>query len=209
MDQRTFWNTFHRDAKLAAYSQTPSEFAKEAASFFPDHAKSIELGCGFGADAAFFAQQGCSVIATDFSDVAIARNRREHTNIPGLGFQVVDVSGGILPFQADGLDGVYARLSLHYYPDHITRQLFQDMHRILKRDGRLAFLCKSTDDPLYGKGQQLEKNMFEHKGNARHFFDESYARTLLGGYHIERLEKRRENLYGDPSAYIKVIAQKV
>src|ERR1700756_2835713 len=112
MDQRTFWNTLHRDAKHAAYSQTPSEFAKEAASFFPDHAKIIELGCGFGADAAFFAQQGCSVIATDLSEVAVARNRREHNNIPDLDFQVVDMSNGTLSFQTDGFDGVYARLSL-------------------------------------------------------------------------------------------------
>ncbi len=209
MDQRTLWNALHRDGFLAAYSQTPTEFAREAASFFPDHAKIIELGCGFGADAAFFAQQGCSVIATDFSDVVVARNRREHNNVPGLDFQVVDMSDGSLPFQADGFDGVYARLSLHYYLDQITRLLFQDIHRVLKRGGRLAFMCKSTNDPLYGKGQQLEKNMFENKGHVRHFFDESYAKTLLDGYYTERLEKREESLYGNPSAYIKIIAQKM
>lgn len=122
---------------------------------------------------------------------------------------MVDMNNGTLPFQADGFDGVYARLSLHYYPDHITRLLFQEIHHILKRGGRLAFLCKSTDDPLYGKGQQLEKNMFENKGHVRHFFDENYTKILLGGYHTERLKKRKEDLYGDPSAYMEVIAQKV
>ena len=119
------------------------------------------------------------------------------------------MSNGTLPFQTDEFDGVYARLSLHYYPDQINRLLFQDIHRVLKIGGRLAFLCKSTDDPLYGKGQQLEKNMFENKGHVRHFFDESYTNTLLGGYHTERLEMRKENLYGEPSADVKVMAQRV
>ena len=102
------------------------------------------------------------------------------------------MNNGTLPFQADGSDGVYARLSLLDYPDHITRLLFQEIHHILKRGGRLAFLCKSTDDPLYGKGQQLEKNMFENKGHVRHFFDENYTKILLGGYHTERLKKEKK-----------------
>jgi len=51
--------------------------------------------------------------------------------------------------------------------------------------------------------------MFAIKGHVRHFFNEDYAKTLLAGYHIEILEKRKEKLYGDLSAYMKVIAQKI
>jgi SAM-dependent methyltransferase len=209
MDQQALWNNIHMEGKHSAFSRTPSEFAQEVARSFPDHAKIIELGCGFGADAAFIAQQGCAVIATDLSEVAIARNKQRYGNIPGLTFQVVDMSNGTLPFQTDGFDGVYARLSLHYYPDKVTKQLFQDIHRVLKMGGRLAFICKTTNDPLYGKGAQLEEDMFDNKGHIRHFFSEGYARSLLVGYRIERLESKRQNLYGKLSSFIEVIAQRI
>lgn len=210
MDQRTLWNAFHSEAKLAVYSQAPTEFAHEVVRLLPDHANVLELGCGFGTDAAFFAQRGHSVLATDLSEIAIARNKREHTTILSPNFQVLDMRDGTLPFAADEFDAVYARLSLHYYPDHITRSLFQEIHRVLKRGGRLAFLCKSTSDPLYGKGQQLEAGMFDYKGHVRHFFNHGYTKSLLdGGDCVEKLEERKEDLYGQPSAYIKVIAQKV
>jgi SAM-dependent methyltransferase len=209
MNQRTLWNNIHAGGEHAVYSQVPSEFAEEAVSFFPERAAIIELGCGFGADAAFFAQQNRLVTATDLSDVAIERDEREYSHVSGLTFQVLDMGDGTLPFQSSEFDGVYARLSLHYYPDKITKQLFQDIRRILKLGGHLAFMCKSIDDPLFGKGQQLEENMFDNGGHIRHFFDENYVKTLLGGYRIIKLENKRDALYGRPSAYIEVVAQKI
>lgn len=209
MNQQDLWNTIHTKAEHEQYSQVPSEFAEKTLTYLPAHAEVLELGCGFGADAAFLAQQGCAVTATDFSEVAIARDQQAYSRMPGLTFQVVDMGSGALPFQATQFDGVYAKLSLHYYTDEVTKKLFQDIARIVKPHGIVAFTCKSTDDPLYGQGTELEANMFENKGHIRHFFDEAYARSLLTNFMIETFEQKKEDLYGFPSAYIKVIARKL
>lgn len=209
MDQHTHWNNYHAAGKHAVSSQELNEFAKEVASYFSVPVNIIELGCGSGSDAAYFAQQGHRVTAIDFSEAAITRDEQEYGAIPHLSFQVLDMRSGTLPFETESFDGVYARLSLHYYPHTVTKQLFQNIHRILTQGGVLAFMCKSTDDPLYGKGRLLEKDMFENEGHIRHFFDEDYTRSLLAGFHIKKLESKQEDLYGEPSAYIKVIARRL
>lgn len=54
--------------------------------------------------------------------------------------------------------------------------------------GRLAFICKTTNDQFYGKGTHLEEDMFDNEGHIRHFFSEDYTRSSLVGYRIERKE---------------------
>ena len=85
-----------------------------------------------------------------------------------------------LPFRDNTFDVVYARLSLHYFRDSVTKEIFKEIHRILKPDGRLSFLCKSTGDSFYGKGEEIEKDLFEYEGYMRHFFTENYAKECLG-----------------------------
>ena len=77
----------------------------------------------------------------------------------------------------------------------------------LKPDGLLCFVCKSTKDPLYGQGNKIEEDVFEH-GHVRHFFSEEYARKCLERrYKIEKIESGEATYYGDRSAFVKVIAR--
>ena len=104
----------------------------------------------------------------------------------------------------------YARLSLHYFSDVITRNIFREIHRSLKPDGLLAFLCKSTRDHLYGQGQKIEEDMFIKDGHVRHFFSEDYAKSCLEDkFKLVKLQTNWENLYGKQSSAITVIAQKI
>ena len=80
----------------------------------------------------------------------------------------------------------------------------------MKSNGIFCFVCKSTDDPLFGQGEQLEKDMFLRKGHIRHFFSKEYAQECLAdNYTLIVLESGKENFYGDESGYIKVIARKI
>ena len=111
-------------------------------------------------------------------------------------------------FRDSEFDGVYARLSLHYFTDDVTKSIFREICRVLKPNGYLCFICKSTNDPLYGKGTEIEKDMFENNGHIRHFFSEDYAKSLLvNDFTIEKLESGDEKFYGKDSAFVKVIAK--
>jgi SAM-dependent methyltransferase len=205
--QRQYWDNLHEAGQHDTYTQQPSAFAQEVIALVPPHASILELGCGAGADAALFVLQGHSVVALDFSGIAIARNVERYKELANLTFQVADLSQP-LAFQDGACDLVYARLSLHYFHDAATRQIIAEIHRVLKPGGLLAFMCKSTQDPLYGRGTMLEHDMFDYGGHIRHFFSKDYTRSCLAsGYEVEQIESRTDDLFGKPSAYVVVIAR--
>lgn len=205
-NQKQLWDKLHKKGKVD--SNKPTNFAKEVQSIFPPKSKILDLGCGVGNDSIYFARLGHQILATDFSEIAI-RKDKEHFKDNNLKFEVLDMSKS-MNFPDNTFDVIYARLSLHYFTDKVTKMIFKELHRILKLNGLLMFLCKSMKDPLYGKGEQIEKDMFEEEGHIRHFFSEDYVKECLGtNFKIKRLETGRENFYGDPSAFVKVIASKL
>jgi ubiquinone/menaquinone biosynthesis C-methylase UbiE len=208
-DQRKLWNNAHDKGDIRHYSDSTTEFAKEVLEIINPSSRILELGCGVGNDSIGFANAGHTVVATDFSEVAIAKNTKRWKNSPNLTFQVIDINQP-LEFQANNFDVVYARLSLHYFSDIDTKKIFQEIHRVLKPKGYLCFICKSVKDPLNGKGEEIEKDMFELDGHVRHFFSEEYAKSLLrNGFTIERLESGAEKFYGSDSAYVKAFARAI
>lgn len=208
-NQKIHWNQLHAQGNLDHYSEKPTLFAEEVLGIIPNNSTILELGCGAGNDSFGFAAAGHTVLATDFSDVAITKNKQLYKVAPKLHFEVLDISQPF-PFPDKQFHVVYSRLSLHYFTDVITKQIFDNIFRVLKPQGYLCFICKSVDDPLYGKGTQIETNMFELNGHVRHFFDTNYVTTLLQNkFSINKIENGQENFYGSTSACIKVIAKKL
>lgn len=205
-DQKDHWDSLHDKGALDHYSEDPSSFAYEVAEILPPRQKILELGCGAGNDSNYFATLAHQVLATDFSDVAIDKNREQY-QADNLKFEVLDITEG-LPFKNNSYDLVYARLSLHYFSDQKTREIIQEIERTLKPGGLLAFVCKSTSDPKYGQGKEIENDMFE-SDHVRHFFSEKYARELLKDkFEIIKIESGEEQFYSENSAFVKVIARK-
>jgi SAM-dependent methyltransferase len=208
-DQRRHWNTLYARDGARRLPQVPSPFAVECAASFAPGSLVLELGCGSGRDAAYFAERGHTVCATDFSTVALAAARRHQSEQSDVHYVALD-STGPFPFRDTTFAAVYARLSLHYFTDEVTRQVFREIRRVLRRGGPLCFLCKSIDDPLYGLGRQIEPDMFERDGHVRHFFSEAYARSCLGGdFAVVAIESGQAVFRGAPSAFVKVIARAV
>jgi ubiquinone/menaquinone biosynthesis C-methylase UbiE len=204
-DQRQHWNKLHQQNKTEL--EEPSLFAKEVQKVIPPKSSLLELGCGSGRDSFFFAEHGNSVLATDFSKVAVEKNKKKYQS-ENLTFEVLNMSNKT-SFENSSFDVIYSRLSLHYFPDIITKRIFKELYRLLKPSGYVCFICKSTEDPLFGKGKKIEKDMFEYNGHIRHFFSEEYARECLGEkFGIREIESGKENFYNRPSAFLKVIAQK-
>jgi len=207
-NQKSFWNNFHSHKYIDQYSQTATEFAQKVLPSFPENANVLDLGCGLGNDSVFFARNNHSVIATDLSDLVIDNNKEKFSDIPNLKFQVLDTSHPF-PFKDQQFDIVYARLSLHYFTDELTKHIFKEISRVLKPNGLLCFMCKTTKDSLYGKGKRLEKDMYNRDGHIRHFFSKQYAEECLTGeFKVESINEGFEDLYGKKSAFIEVLSRK-
>lgn len=207
--QQQHWENIYGTSKPEAYAYAPTTFAAEVISLLSPGATIAELGCGWGSDTAYFAQHGYSTLGVDFSDVAIEQNRKRYGHIPTVAFQTVDISQPF-PWEDSVFTALYARLSLHYFTDAVTKAVFHEIYRVLQPAGLLAFLCKSIHDPLYGEGEEIEQDMFITNDHVRHFFSEDYAKACLGdGFKIETLQSGTASFYGRTSGFVKVIAHKI
>ena len=184
-----------------------NEFADVAAQFVSAGASLLDLGCGRGDDSVHFAQRGCTVTAIDISSANIDY-AKEAAGKAGVTLKALqhDLTQ-TLPFNNASFDAVYAHLSLHYFDDATTKVLFADIYRVLKPGGLFFVKCKSVDDPLYGKGERVDKDMYVD-GHVRHFFSEEYMRECLKDFHIERIEKTASTYVDYESAFIEAIARK-
>jgi ubiquinone/menaquinone biosynthesis C-methylase UbiE len=207
-DQLAHWNNAHAEQWLHKHSTEKTTYAEEINDQMSVNSTVLELGCGEGNDSIYFAEQGHIVSATDFSDIAIGQNKKRwmHSN---LTFKVQDIRQ---PFQFDdaSFDIVYARLSLHYFTDETTKNIFREIARVLRPGGILCFMCKSTDDHIYGQGEKIENDMYERDGHVRHFFSKKYVLELLDEVklHKESIQTGEEMIYDRQSAFIKVVAKK-
>ena len=208
-DQLAHWNHAHAEQWLHKHSSKQTAFAEEVNGQIPPHSTILELGCGEGNDSIYFAEQGHAVTATDFSNVAVEQNSKRWAHAD-LTFKVQDISQR-LQFDDASFDVVYARLSLHYFTDEITKNVFREIARILKPGSTLCFMCKSTDDHIYGEGEKIEPDMYERDGHVRHFFSKEYAVKLLKEARLtqESMQTGEEMIYDRQSGFIKVTARKI
>jgi ubiquinone/menaquinone biosynthesis C-methylase UbiE len=208
-NQKKFWDEAISSEDIFKSTTRQTDIAEEVASIIKPHSKILDLGCGLGQDDTIFAQAGHTVIATDFSEVAIRKCTERFKSYANLKFEILDMSKPF-KFTDNEFDVVYASLSLHYFKDKITKQIFREIHRVLKPKGYLCFLCKSTNDKLYGEGTKIERDMFERNGHVRHFFSEDYTKSLLEKhFEVEKIESGEKEIYRRDSSFVKVIAHAV
>jgi ubiquinone/menaquinone biosynthesis C-methylase UbiE len=204
---KKYWQSKHQKSDHLATGGA-TDFARVVNDVIEANSKILELGCGHGHDACYFAEQGHGILATDFSEKVIASNSQRHP-YKNLSFEVLDISNP-MPFASQSFDVIYASFSLHYFTDAITKQIMQELRRILKPDGYLCFICKSTNDSYYGQGEAMEKDMYAFNGGIKHFFSEAYVRECLGDmFQIQDLENGEKTFFSYLAGYVQVIARPV
>ncbi len=139
-----YWDKKHKEKySKEKWAGTPSKFAAFAIDYFPKEGRILELGTGQGGDAMFFDRQGYEVIATDFSDEAI-KNAKDRA--PAIRFMKMDMAQVFRSWDFD-FDIVYSHMALHYFDAETTKKIFEEIHRVLRKDGILALIVNTVDDP--------------------------------------------------------------
>lgn len=153
----------------------------------------LELGCGTGNDAARLARGGLKVTATDYSSEAIDRARERYGD-SGIDFRIVDMSEP-LPFEDQTYDAVMSNVSAHMFTDEVTRRLFGEIGRVVRRGGLLLVHVNSDADRSLREARrpvrsELEPNyILEESGQTVRFFSRAYVLSVLSGWEIRELEE--------------------
>ncbi|MDF2634350.1 MAG: Methyltransferase type 11 [Pelosinus sp.] len=142
----------------------------------------VDLGCGLGNDTLYLAERGYKIISCDYSEEALKRLERLIDN-PVT--KILDMKNP-LPFESESVKIIIADLSLHYFSWVETKEIVNEIKRVLKEDGFLLLRVNSLKDTNYGAGQGIliEKNYYNIDGNLKRFFDKEQLEELFVDWEV-------------------------
>ena len=118
-------------------SQTVKFIVQDAS--IGDGSTVLEVGSGPGHVADQISQAGGSVTGIDFSQEMVSVAQRQYPNV-----RFVQADAEQLPFDDDMFDAVVANFVVHHLASpHVV---FNEVHRVLKNDGRFAFVVWGEPD---------------------------------------------------------------
>lgn len=175
IDNTEYWNRYYQNKVC---STLPSPFAQYVSTLVEPGKTLVDLGCGNGRDAIYFAGQGLNVVGMDLSASAIEMLQAQ--NIPNARFVCGDFISD--PTHTPGCyDYAYSRFTIHAINPKQETMLLQAMYQALKPGGKFFIEVRSVHDPIYGKGQPVERNAF--------FYDNHYRRFIVLGELTHSLEQ--------------------
>ncbi len=125
----------------------------------------VDVGCGPGRDAAFFASRGIEIIGMDASETMAAR-------VAGKRLAALQGDLRSLPLATGRLDALWSSASLLHVPRAGTLVALSDWRRSLRRGGWLGLTTSIGDDegwetvpygPGYDYGDQKLDRWFVHR----------------------------------------------
>jgi len=206
MDQKKLWQTKWSDKTSQL---PPNNFAIRAYKLLKQkHKTLLDLGCGTGRDSLYFANKGLKVTAADWSQSGLDQLQKLAEKRKVANLEVIQQDISKITFKPNSFDVIYAHLSLHYFDNKTTREIFNKLHSVLKKDGLLFVKCKSTEDVLYGQGRKIEENMYERENHIRHSFDKNYMDATLAKFKISKVRKSSLVYHSYKRSFIEAIAKK-
>jgi SAM-dependent methyltransferase len=145
----------------------------------------LDLGCGNGRHAVYFAREGFKASGIDVSpqaiDWAVDWARREDLDVD---FRVADITE--LPFADQTFDAVVSHGVLDHVPMEIARKAAEEVRRVLSPGGLFYCDLRCAEDSDYGVGAQAAPNTFVvgdgyEKGLVQHFFTAGDTSVLFDG----------------------------
>ena len=210
---KKYWENVHEIYLKKSWIDEPSVFAVTALGYFPKEGKILDLGAGQGQDSRFFAKKGYEVISTDLSEYALdiskEKAKKEGVNME---FLRIDLAKDKLSFDDGSVDVIYSHLSLHYFDNKRTAEIFQEIYRVLKQGGIVAMLFNTVEDEEI-KNQEfklIEENYYEDPhGAKKRYFSVDYLKDITNGlFHSIVLDGKGERHSDEARNFIRFIGSK-
>ncbi|MEV4431066.1 class I SAM-dependent methyltransferase [Streptomyces sp. R-07] len=194
--QREHWQHTY-GSHPGMYGQEPSAPARHAATCLraAGGREVLELGAGHGRDALFFAREGFTVQATDFSAVGLEQLQEaaREQNVAERVTTVVHDVREPLPLADASVDGVFAHMLLCMaLSTEEIHAVVDEVRRVLRPGGIFVYTVRHTGDAHYGAGTAHGDDIYEHGGFAVHFFPRPLVDTLAEGFTLDEVHAFEE-----------------
>ena len=208
-----YWDQLYRE-NPQSFGTDPTPFAVECGELLVERGVEmmvLDLGCGYGRDSVLLAQYDLEVMSLDASEVGIGLLQDRVAGTP-LVTMINPVWNDVLhdvPVSDDFFSAVYSWNFLNQdFSDAETDFILEEIYRTLLPGGFVMLGIRSTNDPLYGRGEELEPGYFRFEGRERRFWSPDYAEAKLADYAIERLEPKTTEIAGTHYGVLEIIAIK-
>ncbi|WP_149093794.1 methyltransferase domain-containing protein [Paenibacillus terrae] len=182
----------------------PNKVCYQVLQFMPPnkHIKLLDIGCGEGKDAVFFARNGYDVTAFDVSDAGIEKTKRLAEKI---GVHVNVFKADILDYRLDThFDVIFSSGVLHYIKPEFRKEIFENYKQYTNPNGSHIFNV-FVNKPFIAPPPEKEPNAYKW-----------YSGELLTHYYDWFIEDSSEVIFDCNSSGIphkhamtKIIAQKI
>jgi ubiquinone/menaquinone biosynthesis C-methylase UbiE len=165
----TYWENYYKSGVAPA---DPSNFASLVVAKHVEVGQSlIELGCGNGRDAHFFADSGLEVVAVDQCAEEIEELAKAHGHYSNLDYRADDFTR--LPDSETKFDAIYSRFTLHSVNAEGQQRTLDWCARNIADLGRLCIETRGQKNELYERGEPVEgeENAFVYEDHYRRFVD--------------------------------------
>lgn len=182
--RRDYWNGYYV-RNLAP--EVPSPFAQQVAKHLREGQSVLEIGCGNGRDAMFFASLGCRVMGLDPSQAAIdgCRARAAESSLSGVEFFCGGASE-LADASQTAFEVVYSRFVFHAMTLTEEIQTLRALRKLLQPGGKLYIECRSINDPQAVRGEIISPTE-RIDGHYRRFIvrEELVQRVTEAGFAID------------------------
>ncbi len=203
-----YWNSMHKEYNRdnIAYDDWLEKFSDTIEKC---QTPILDLGCGSGNNTFYLVNKGKKVIACDISENAIFNIKKNFPEIyDAKCFNMLDG----MPFDDNTFEIIIADLSLHYFKEKETKEVIEELKRILKPDGYLIIRVNSINDINHGAGQgmEIEKHVYEQKDKRlKRFFDEADIRDFFKEFSIVYLGEETMSRYEKEKKLYRVCMQNI
>lgn len=127
------------------FSKESSSICKNMCGFRIHGKKVLDLGCGYGRDAAYYVKKKNKVTGVDLSKIAI-RNCKNSFKKQKLRARFIIANAKRLPFKANSFDVVHSASLLHFFNKRDIRSVLREAKRVLAPGGLFFSNLPSTKD---------------------------------------------------------------
>lgn len=208
MDKNYWKNIYSKQSE----GEQPSLFARHIAETLDIEGKTlIELGCGNGRDAIFFANANAQVTAIDQCDNIIELLNHRFQKVDNLSFKCADFT--CLDDETK-YDIIYSRFTLHSISKKQEENVVNWAYRNLKSNGKLCIEVRGQQNEIYQVGIPVEGEpdafiLNDHYRRFLHF--ETFCKELQDfGFKLDFAKEQKgfAPYNGTNETYIRVIASK-